>query len=128
MSIIIKTDSEIEKMRMESRLRYSMQVDKDLYDLKIPPMILQILVENAIKHGLAPKKEGGQINIQVERIVDNIAIKVSDTGVGISDNRNPNGFGLYSIQQRLKLVYEKAKFDIAKQQCIPECHLQGLSR
>jgi len=105
---------EIEKMRMGDRLRYSIDVKDNLGHVKIPPMMLQILAENAIKHGLSPKKEGGMVNISVSRSDDGLLLEVTDTGVGIDEKKARSGFGLYSIQERLKLTYESAKMEITR--------------
>jgi two-component system LytT family sensor kinase len=105
---------EIEKMRMGDRLRFAIDVKDNLERVKIPPMMLQILVENAIKHGLSPMKEGGAVNISVSRSEDKLLLEVTDTGVGIDEKRERCGFGLHSIQERLKLAYESAKMKIAR--------------
>jgi two-component system, LytTR family, sensor kinase len=107
---------EIEKVRMGERLQYSFSVEDQLINIKVPPMILQILVENSIKHGLSPKKNGGSIFIEILKKADKIILKVIDSGVGISNNRNSDGFGLFSIQQRLQLMYKNAKIEIEKLQ------------
>ena len=104
---------EIEKVRIGNRLRYSFHVDEKLETFKLPPMIIQILVENAIKHGLTPKKEGGEVSIKVSQQGGNVILDVSDSGVGLDSSRSPEGFGLTSIQQRLKLIYENAKMEIS---------------
>jgi sensor histidine kinase YesM len=104
---------EIEKTRMGDRLHYEIDVDKNLNGSQIPPLILQILVENAIIHGLAPKKEGGKVEITVEHDGRYVLIKVKDDGVGVKTNYRGSGFGIYSIEQRLKLIYSgKAVFEI----------------
>ncbi|MFH1194879.1 MAG: histidine kinase [bacterium] len=104
---------EIEKTRMGDRLDYEISVDKNLSDVQIPPLILQIIVENAIIHGLSPKKEGGKVEIKIEPAGDFISIRIKDNGVGIKSNYRGSGFGIYSIEQRLKLIYSgKALFAI----------------
>ena len=104
---------EIEKVRIGKRLRYSFHVDEKLEAFKLPPMIIQILVENAIKHGLSPKKEGGEVSISVSQQNETVILDVTDSGVGIDSSKSAGGFGLSSIQQRLKLIYENAKMEIA---------------
>ena len=104
---------EIEKTRMGDRLSYEINVDKSLTDIQIPPLILQIIVENAIIHGLSPKKEGGKIEINIEPDQNFVSIKVKDNGAGIKQNYRGSGFGIYSIEQRLKLIYSgNAVFEI----------------
>ncbi|MBU0475654.1 MAG: histidine kinase [Bacteroidetes bacterium] len=104
---------EIEKTRMGERLSYEIIVDENLAGTQFPPLILQILVENAIIHGLSPQKEGGKIEINIQPDGDCYVINVKDNGVGIKQNYRGSGFGLYNIEQRLKLIYSgKAVFEI----------------
>jgi len=104
---------EIEKVRMGKRLQYSFHSDEKLDDFKLPPMIIQILVENAIKHGLTPKQEGGKIKISISREEGTVTLDVTDNGVGMDTVKSSDGFGLISIHQRLKLMYENAKMEIS---------------
>jgi sensor histidine kinase YesM len=105
---------EIEKTRMGIRLDYCIKIDDSLLSFRIPPIIIQILVENAIQHGISPKKEGGMIHINIKKDNDIVSIIVVDNGVGIKRNYDNTGFGIYNIQQRLSLIYsDKAKFDIS---------------
>src|SRR5262249_54844891 len=85
---------EIEKARFEKRLAYSFDVDASIRSLKIPPMILQPLVENAIKHGIAPKVEGGTVRIVGTREGDNAVIVVEDTGSGPNTGLGQRGAGI----------------------------------
>jgi sensor histidine kinase YesM len=106
----IESYLEIEKARFEERLAYSFQVDDSMRTLKIPPMILQPLVENAIKHGIGPKIEGGAVTIAASLDSDRIVITVQDTGVGhraVSRHRG-TGIGLTNIRERLQHVYGEA--------------------
>ncbi len=104
---------EIEKTRMGDRLDYEINVDKSLISSQFPPLILQILVENSIIHGLSPKKEGGKIGVSINADGSFISIEVKDDGIGIKSNYRGSGFGIYSIEQRLKLIYSgKAVFEI----------------
>lgn len=103
---------EIEKVRMGDRLQFSFQVDDKLEGFRLPPMMIQILVENAIKHGLTPKKEGGEVKIRASRQGKMVTLEVEDSGIGMDLSRADSGFGLVSIQQRLKMMYENAKMEI----------------
>lgn len=104
---------EIEKVRIGKRLRYSFHVDEKLEAFKLPPMMIQILVENAVKHGLAPKKEGGEVSITVSQQNGTVILDVTDSGIGMDSSKSLKGFGLASIHQRLKLIYENAKMEIS---------------
>lgn len=102
---LVREYLEIEKTRMGERLNFDFSIDESLLSFKIPPIILQILVENAIQHGISPKKEGGKINIKIQKKSENVSIEVADNGVGINRNYVNTGFGIYSVKQRLQLLY-----------------------
>jgi sensor histidine kinase YesM len=98
----------IHKVRMGDRLEFSIDMSDDLKKTPLPPMLIQPLVENAIKHGLEPKVSGGRINIFIGRENGMLRIVIADTGEGISENAG-DGVGLSNIRQRLKSLYgEKA--------------------
>ena len=101
----------LESKRLEDRLDVEFQVDRSLDSMPIPPMILQPLVENAIKHGIAPAEEGGKISIHVSSEKDRVAFVVSDTGVGITcadPLATPNSVGLKNTDARLRKMYGDA--------------------
>ncbi|MGI4716760.1 MAG: sensor histidine kinase [Janthinobacterium lividum] len=94
------------KMRMEERLTVVMQIPDGLRSAAFPPMMLQSMVENAIKHGLECKPEGGTLKIQAEVVDSKLRVTVTDDGVGFgvvpSDG---TGLGLQTIRDRLKLLH-----------------------
>jgi signal transduction histidine kinase len=98
---------EIEKARFEERLAYSFELEPSIRSLKIPPMILQPLVENAIKHGISPKVEGGKVRIAASLKADGgLAIVVEDSGVGHRLSRQRGtGIGLSNVRARLQHIY-----------------------
>jgi len=100
----------IEKARFEERLSYSFDVDAYTRSLKIPPMILQPLVENAIKHGIAPEVNGGSMKISGRAMSDSFLIAIEDTGAGRRNgSRHPGtGIGLKNVRERLLQVYGDA--------------------
>lgn len=94
------------KTRMGNRLDYTIDVDETVLGFLLPPLLIQPLVENAVKHGIEPRPEGGSIVIRGNREDDNIIkIKVDDTGAGIDVNKSGNGIGLPNIRKRLELLY-----------------------
>jgi two-component sensor histidine kinase len=112
---LVKEYLEIEKMRMGDRLTYRVDLDSNLAKAKVPPLLIEPLVENAIIHGLSPKPEGGEIKIEAIEDSGIIKISVADNGVGKKEVDSKKGYGLYSIQERLSLTYgEKARFNIAR--------------
>ncbi|HMJ08158.1 MAG TPA: histidine kinase [Pyrinomonadaceae bacterium] len=99
---------QIEQVRFNDRLKVEINVAADILDARVPNMILQPLVENAIKHGIAPRSSGGNIDISVVRSNGHLAITVSDDGLGVpfGDLENlPEGVGLSNTRRRLRHLY-----------------------
>ena len=95
---------EIMAVRMEERLQPALNVPEGLKSAVFPSMMLQTLVENAIKHGLEPKAEGGRIEIGAEIVDGQLAVHVLDTGMGFMP-KGSGGVGLANIRERLKVLY-----------------------
>jgi sensor histidine kinase YesM len=96
---------EIMAIRMEARLRSVVDVPEGLKSSVFPPMMLQTLVENAIKHGLEPKTTGGTLSIGAEVIDGQLAVHVADDGMGFAPKAE-GGVGLANIRERLKAMYK----------------------
>jgi hypothetical protein len=97
------------KMRMEERLTVIMQVPDALRNAAFPPMMLQSMVENAIKHGLECKPEGGTLKIQADVVDNRLRVTVLDDGVGFGVMPSDGtGLGLQTIRDRLKLLHGDA--------------------
>jgi LytS/YehU family sensor histidine kinase len=96
---------EIMAVRMEGRLQPEVTVPEGLKSAVFPSMMLQTLVENAIKHGLEPKPEGGRIEIGAEVVDGQLAVHVLDTGVGFMP-KGEDGVGLANVRERLKALYK----------------------
>lgn len=101
---MIKAYLSIQKIRMGERLNFTIDVPDGLRAYPFPPMLLQPLVENAIKHGLEPKIEGGEIFIRATPSNDYLSLEVADTGLGFSAF-TPNGVGLANVRERLSLLF-----------------------
>lgn len=99
---------EIMRLRMGPRLSLQLDVPDALRAVPLPPMMLQTLVENAIKHGLEPKPGGGTVWITARRDDDAVAITVADDGRGFSDASSGTGIGLKNVRERLRLIYGAA--------------------
>jgi two-component system, LytTR family, sensor kinase len=97
----------LEKARFQERLQLSFAVDPGVLSKKIPPLILQPLVENAVKHGITPKIEGGEVRILIQEIGSKLHFIISDTGVGNAHKENSmnKGVGLHNTAQRLEKMY-----------------------
>jgi sensor histidine kinase YesM len=109
---MIKAYLNIQKIRMGERLQFTIELSEAARQHPFPPMLLQPLVENAVKHGLEPKMEGGEIMIKAAEENDLIRIEVTDTGNGFSSFHN-TGVGIGNVRERIKLLYgEKGRFII----------------
>ena len=103
---VIRPYLEILKVRMEERLQTVVDVPEGLLSAEFPSMMIQSLVENAIKHGLEPKPEGGTLTVRAEVQHGKLAVTVADTGVGFGNAATAGtGVGLANIRERLQLVY-----------------------
>lgn len=94
----------IEKVRMGARLSYSIDVPDELRPAIVPPLSVEILAENAVRHGLSPRKEGGDVRISARQEGRTVRIAVVDDGVGLGGRTGGTGFGLLSVRQRLDLL------------------------
>jgi len=104
----------LEHMRFEERLQIEMQINRDTLTQPVPPMMLQTLVENAIKHGISKQMSGGIVRIISDFRNGCHQLIVQNTGT-LNGNfkENKEGFGIISTQQRLNLLYQgKANFEI----------------
>jgi two-component system, LytTR family, sensor kinase len=105
----LKLYLEIEKMRFEDRLRPNFEIDPSVARARLPSLLLQPLVENAIKYAVTPQEEGADIAITARRNLDRVVITVSDTGPGAEDHwvkaQQSTGVGLANIRDRLSQAY-----------------------
>jgi two-component system, LytTR family, sensor kinase len=100
-----KTTLDLEKERLKNRLDIHYEIDEDILQTKVPPMLLQPLTENAIKHGISPNITGGQIRISIKKDNSYVAISICDTGVGTQYSPNEilnKGIGLRNTNLRLE--------------------------
>lgn len=96
---------EIIRIRMGARLAMEVDVPDALRTIALPPMMLQTLVENAIKHGLEPKPGGGTVWIFARRDEDRVMVTVADNGQGFGVATGGTGIGLKNVRERLRLLY-----------------------
>jgi len=101
---IVEAYLKIFKIRMGERLRYKIGIPDDLKSIQFYPMLIQPLVENAIRHGLEPKINGGEIWVNGAIDGSILRIEIMDTGIGLYENSNP-GMGIDNIKERLKSLY-----------------------
>jgi LytS/YehU family sensor histidine kinase len=104
----LKLYLEIEKMRFEDRLRTSFEIDAGVTQARIPALLLQPIVENAIKYAVTPQEEGADIAIDAVLTGDKVTITVSDTGPGLNEapsGPTSTGVGLANTRDRLAQAY-----------------------
>ena len=105
----LKLYLEIEKMRFEARLRAEFDIDPRAERARLPSLLLQPLVENAIKYAVTPQEEGAEIRIRVRLAGDRVQIEVADTGPGVRERPAApslsTGVGLTNIRERLVQAY-----------------------
>jgi sensor histidine kinase YesM len=94
----------IASIRLGARLRHQVNIADGVGDAVLPPLLLQPLVENAIKHGIEPSLDGGEITVQGDHLGDSLVLRVIDTGVGMAA-AGPEGVGLANVRARLASLY-----------------------
>ncbi|MGP8308642.1 sensor histidine kinase [Vibrio sp. YIC-376] len=97
----------IQQIRLGDRLSYSIEVEEGLGQIELPPMMLQPLVENAIIHGIEPKREGGEVNLRIKCEHQLLQVEVRDSGVGLNhvSQHCGSGIGLSNLKQRVDALY-----------------------
>jgi signal transduction histidine kinase len=111
----LTTYLEIEKIRFQDKLLVEMDIDDLALNAQVPNLILQPLVENAVRHGVAKQTGVGRLNIQANRVGDRLVINIEDNGPGpngIARPKNGHGVGLANTRARLEQFYEEFQFEI----------------
>ena len=103
---IVQNYLNLESIQFEDRLQYKLEIKPETLEMKIPPMAIQLLVENAIKHGIADLPGGGKIKIRSYLENDTMAVEVINTGQ-LKANTGGTGIGLKNASDRLKLLFGK---------------------
>lgn len=108
---------ELESIRYEERLKTNIDVDPNCLAFDVPPLMLQTLVENGIKHGIAHLKNGGVIDIRGKIIDDGMQIQIRNSGRFKNGSNASLGYGLLNTRKRLELIYgEEATFAIGDEE------------
>ena len=105
---LLRNYLELLKIRMGDRLQFEFDIEHDLQGASLPPMLLQPVVENAIKHGLEPKVEGGRVRVTARGSSEQMVLTVADNGLGFSDHADSSGagVGLANLRERLAVLYD----------------------
>lgn len=102
---IVKDYLELESIRYEERLNVVYDIDPSTLTTMVPPMMVQTLVENGIKHGIATLKEGGELKISTKLKTEKLKISIRNSGQYTSSIIRNNGYGLVNTQKRLEILY-----------------------
>jgi two-component system LytT family sensor kinase len=103
---VVQNYLNLESIQFEERLQYKLEIKPETLDRQIPPMAVQLLVENAIKHGISNLPKGGMVNIKSYLDKDTLIVEVLNTGQ-LNDNSTGTGIGLKNASDRLKLIFGK---------------------
>jgi signal transduction histidine kinase len=109
---LIRDFLDVLQVRMADRLQVTLELPPELAARAIPPMLLQPLVENAIRHGLEPRVEGGRLDLRASRSGDRLVLEVADTGAGFA-GATSDGLGLANVRERLRLAHgDRARLSV----------------
>jgi len=102
----------IEKIRFDDRLTIKLEIDEAVLNAKVPPMMLQTLVENAVKHGISKSRDGGLVQLKASQNDTQLLVQIINTG-RFEPNEHELGFGVENTRQRLAILFEdRASFSI----------------
>lgn len=104
---LVKDYLELEHIRYEERLSFCLDIEPSTLYMQIPPMMIQTLVENGIKHGISKYPEGGSISISTKKTEQQVTIRIINTGQLLAQEGNENGFGVANTTNRLELLFGK---------------------
>lgn len=107
----------LEKLRYEERMAISMQIDENTHPIQVPPMMIQTIVENAVKHGISKQVSNGFIEVKSTMRSSVLHVDIRNSGqLGTSSNAS-TGFGILNTRQRLELIFgvHQARFDISQE-------------
>lgn len=105
--VLVKDYLELEHVRFEERLNFKFDIDPKTLPLNVPPMMIQTLVENGIKHGISRDPEGGHISVNTQKTENIFSIEIINTGQLLVNNKSDSGFGVENTTNRLDLLFGK---------------------
>jgi len=109
---VVETYIKLEKIRFEERIKAEFNIDSEALNCKIPPLMIQTLVENGIKHGISKSINGGIIKINISKKKSSVKILIENTGQ-LKAQSKPTGIGIENTKKRLRILFGKsAKFNI----------------
>ena len=113
----VKDYLDLEAIRLEERLNVDIDISPEADSYQIPPLMIQTLVENGIKHGVATLTKGGQISLKAWQEEDQLKIQIRNSGQYVNGaGLNTSGYGIENTEQRLNLIFGKsASFKIGNE-------------
>jgi len=105
---VVRAYLDIERVRFGDRLRVEIDIASDAWEAVVPPFVLQPLIENAVRHAIAPRESGGAITIEGARSGDVLRVSIVDDGPGVAEGSQSNGngrIGLTNTRDRLRVLY-----------------------
>jgi len=99
---------ELQKIQFEERLNIDIRVEQNVSKIQVPPFCIQLLAENAVKHGISQQVKGGSISLDIHTKNNQLIIQVSNTG-NLNSKADGTKTGLKNLEQRLKMLYKTAE-------------------
>lgn len=114
---VVRDYLEIEQTRFGDRLRFTIDAPAELGDLDVPPMAVQLLVENSIKHAVSASRAGGEIRVSARLESGSLLLEVSDDGPGFDLRALKEGHGLENLQERLAALFDgEGRLELARRE------------
>lgn len=103
---LLTMDSYVRLEQLRFGFQYKLDIDKNiqLENISIPTLLIQPMIENAIKHGIASLKENGMLLINIQQQAKNLTITINDNGKGFDTNQTPKGFGIRLVKERISIL------------------------
>ena len=113
---MVRSYLDIEQLRLGERLRVTIEVDEELHGAVLPSLLLLPIVENAVRHGISEREEGGEVHVAARREEDSLVVLVSDDGPGFGGaSSHGTGIGLANGTARLALLYgDEARLETSR--------------
>ena len=102
---VVRSYLDIQSLRMAGRMTFEVDVDPGLEAVRMPPLLLQPLVENAVLHGIEPSAAGGRVVVRAERSDGVVQVRVTDDGVGLDPDTAGHGVGIANVRERLRATF-----------------------
>ena len=102
---VVRAYLDIQALRMGGRLTYEVRADPGLKEVRMPPLLVQPLVENAVRHGIEPSETGGRVEVRASRRGDTVHVQVTDDGVGLNPATAGRGVGLANVRERVRASF-----------------------